>query len=84
MGDHLNTNSKAKFVMSSPTYDVLKFVALVILPATNTLWLGLGQVWNLPYVTEIATTIALVDAFLGAALKLSNNAYQKQNPAPPA
>lgn len=59
------------------TYDRLKFLALILLPAFASLWFGLGQLWNFPHTTEVVGTITLVDTFLGVVLQLSSNAYYK-------
>ena len=58
--------------MSNKLYDILKWIALVVLPALSTLYIGLGQFWNIPYPSQIAGTIMLVDAFLGALLGISS------------
>lgn len=64
--------------MSNKVYDVLKWIALVVLPALATLYIGLSNYWNLPYPEEIAGTITLVDAFLGALLGISSIQYAKK------
>lgn len=67
--------------MSNKTYDILKWIALVMLPAASALYFGLSQVWGLPYGEEIVGTISVIDAFLGALLGISNVNYNKQNEA---
>ena len=63
------------FKMSNSTYDCLKFVAQLLLPALATLYATVGKVWSLPYITEIPATIMAVDFFLGTILKISTDAY---------
>lgn len=63
--------------MSSKTYDVLKFIALIVLPALGTLYFALAQIWGLPYGEEIVGTITAIDAFLGAILGVSTSSYKK-------
>jgi hypothetical protein len=63
--------------MKNGTYDVLKYIALIILPALATLYAGLGKVWGLPFTAEIPATITLIDTFLGSALMISTNNYNK-------
>ena len=63
--------------MSNKTYDVLKWVALVALPAIEVFWLTLGNIWHFPYVVEIGSTIAAVDVLLGSLLGVSNLRYKK-------
>lgn len=61
--------------MNNNTYDVLKNVALYILPALATLILALGSIWSLPYSEAIAATVTALDTFLGSVLKISSNKY---------
>lgn len=65
-------------VINNKVYDILKWVALIVLPALATLYLGLSNVWGLPYGEEISTTITLVNTFLGAVLMISNTQYKKR------
>ena len=60
------------------TYDVLKWVALVLLPAVQVLWLALGKIWGFPYLVEIGATIAAVDVFIGSLLGVSTEAYRAE------
>ena len=64
-------------LMKNETYDVLKKVALIFLPALATLWLTVGKIWALPYTTEIGATITAVAVFLGACLEVSSKNYYK-------
>ena len=64
--------------MNNKVYDILKWIAMIGLPALATLYLGLSNVWGLPYGEEISTTITLVNTFLGAVLMISNTQYKKK------
>ena len=64
--------------MSNKTYDVLKWVALVVLPAIGTLYFALSGIWGFPYGEEIVGTITAVDTFLGAILGISSLQYYKK------
>ena len=66
--------------MSNNVYDVLKFIAQIVLPALATLLAALGKIWGWPLVTEITATICAVDTFLGAILGISSANYKKQPP----
>lgn len=66
----------------SKVYDVLKFIALVVLPAVATLWAALGKIWGWPLVAEVTATICAVDTFLGALLGISSVKYAKENQPP--
>lgn len=61
--------------MDSKTYDILKYIAQVVLPAVGTLYFALASIWGFPYGEQIVGTITAVDAFLGVLLKLSSDKY---------
>lgn len=70
------------FKFSNSTYDTLKYIALIILPALGTLYFALAKIWGFPYAAEIVGTISAVDAFLGAILKISTDQYNQQTKPP--
>ncbi len=59
-------------------YDVLKWIALIALPATATLWFTIAKIWGFPYMGEITGTLVAIDTFLGALLGISNIRYNAQ------
>lgn len=63
--------------MNNKVYDVLKFIALVVLPALGTLYFALSTIWGLPYGEQIVGTITAIDTFLGALLGISSAKYNK-------
>lgn len=63
--------------MNDKVYDIMKYAALIVLPATATLYTALAGIWNLPYAEQIPATIVAVDTFLGAVLMISNSRYKK-------
>jgi len=63
---------------SNKVYDILKFIALILLPALGTLYFALAKIWGFPYAAEIVGTISAVDAFLGAILGISTANYNKE------
>lgn len=63
--------------MNNKVYDVLKFIALVVLPALGTLYFALSTIWGLPYGEQIVGTITAIDTFLGALLGISSVKYNK-------
>lgn len=62
-------------MLSNKVYDVLKFVAQVVLPAVAVLYAALAQIWSFPYAEEIPATITAVILFLGALLQVSTIFY---------
>lgn len=63
--------------MNDKTYDVLKWIAMIVLPAVATLYFTLASIWGLPYGEQVVGTITAVDTFLGALLGISNAKYKK-------
>ena len=65
--------------MSNKMYDVLKWIAMVFLPAMATLYFALAGIWGFPYGEEIVGTITAVDTFLGVLLGISSAQYNKKS-----
>lgn len=65
--------------MSNKTYDILKYIAQIILPAIGTLYFALAGIWGFPYGEQIVGTIAAIDTFLGVILGISSINYNKEN-----
>lgn len=64
--------------MSNKMYDVLKWIALVVLPAVAILYGSLAGIWGLPYAEQIPETITAIDLFLGVLLGISSAQYKKK------
>lgn len=64
--------------MSNKTYDIAKWIALVVLPALATLYFALSGIWQFPYGEEVVGTITAIDTFLGALLGISSINYYKK------
>lgn len=64
--------------MTNNTYDILKKIALVLTPLV-TFVAALGEIWGLPYSTQIVATLAAVDTLLGAILHISSKNYNAVN-----
>lgn len=62
--------------MSNKTYDILKWIAQILLPGIGTLYFALAGIWNLPLADQIVGTITAVDAFLGLLLGISTANYK--------
>ena len=58
-------------------YDVLKYIAQIILPGLATLYLALAGIWNLPFEEQVSGTIMAIDTFLGVLLGISSANYNK-------
>lgn len=64
--------------MSNKVYDVLKWIAMVILPAIGTLYSVLAGIWGFPYAEQISGTITGLVTFLGVVLGVSSAQYKKK------
>ena len=63
--------------MKNETYDILKYIAQILIPAIATLYFSVSQIWGLPYGEQIVGTLTAVDAFLGVCLGISSDNYHK-------
>lgn len=63
--------------MSNKVYDILKWIAQIVLPAIGTLYFALAGIWGFPYGEQVVGTITAIDAFLGAILGISSVQYNK-------
>ena len=65
--------------MSNKVYDILKWIAQILLPALGTLYFALAGIWNFPYAEAVVGTVTAVDTFLGVLLGISSMNYNKSN-----
>ena len=65
--------------ISNKLYDILKFIAQIVLPALATFYFAIASIWGLPYAEQIVGTITAIDALLGALLGISTMQYKKEN-----
>jgi hypothetical protein len=63
-------------VLKNSVYDVLKYIAQIVLPALGTLYFALANIWGLPYGEQIVGTLTAIDTFLGVLLGISSNTYK--------
>lgn len=59
------------------SYDIMKWIAQILIPAITTLYFALASFWNLPYAKEIVGSLTAIDAILGAMLGISTAMYNK-------
>lgn len=80
------TNQQVNPTSSSPTpffsnrvYDVLKWIAMIFIPAVATLYFALSQIWGFPNGSEVVGSLTAFDIFLGAILSLSTRTYNSSD-----
>lgn len=61
--------------LSNETYDLLRWLADMVLPALGTLYFALAGIWNFPYGEQIVGTITATVAFLDVLLGISKKSY---------
>lgn len=65
--------------LNDKVYNILKWIAMYLLPAAGTLYFTLSGIWGLPYGEQIVGTITAIDTFLGILLGISTMQYNKKN-----
>lgn len=63
--------------LNNKTYDIIKWVVMIVLPALSALYVGLGGIWGWSYIEQVAGTISCITVFLGALLGISSASYKK-------
>ena len=64
--------------MSNKVYDVMKWIAMYLLPAVGTLYFALAGIGGLPQGEQSVGTITAIDTFLGVILGISTSQYNKR------
>lgn len=62
--------------LSNRTYDILKWIAMYLLPALGTLYFAVASIWCLPYGEQVVGTITAIDTFLGVLLGISTTQWK--------
>lgn len=83
MATKKTTTTQSGLIMKNKTYDILKFIAQILLPALAALWATIATIWDLPLGNQIEQTITAVvifiDAILGITLAKASSDYKKNN-----
>lgn len=64
-------------MLKNKTYDILKFICQIVLPALGTLYFALAGIWGFPYGEAIVGTVAAITTCLGTILQISTAQYNK-------
>ena len=64
--------------LSNQTYNTLRWIAQILLPALATLYLALAALWGFPHTEAVVGTITALDTFLGALLGLAAKNYEPE------
>lgn len=66
-------------ILNDRFYSVLKWLAVICLPALATCYNILASIWSLPYAEEISKTILAVSTLIGSLICISTADYYKDN-----
>ena len=66
-------------MISNKAYNILKYIALIALPAIGTFWTIVGALWGAPHTDEVVKTIVALGTLLGALLILSTSQYNQSD-----
>ena len=64
-------------IFNDKIYNILKYVAMIALPALALFIQTVFSIWGIPYGEQISATIVALNALLGALLGISTIAYNK-------
>lgn len=65
--------------ISNKIYNILKYIALIALPAIVLFMSALGDIWGLTWMPKVVATISAFATLLGALLQVSSKKYWKEN-----
>lgn len=72
-------NTTSTTLISSTTYDYLKYTVQIALPALGTLYFTLATLWGLPNAEQVVGTITAVALFGGVLIGVSKHQYEKSD-----
>ena len=78
MNTTTNTTDGPQGFLPDHVYDILKWVAIIVMPALSTFIIGLGGIWSIPFAGQAASTVTAVGVLLGALLGLSSVKYNSR------
>lgn len=65
--------------LNDKTYDILKWIVIICLPALGSLYGHLAATWGLPYPDAIPQTVIDIETALGAILCISTAEYNSKH-----
>ena len=64
-------------IFSDRVFNILKWCAMVLLPALAVFIRAFFPIWNIPYADQISSSIVVINALLGSLLGVSTIGYQR-------
>ena len=65
-------------ILNQKTYEILRWVVVIVIPASITLYGVIGNTCHIPYTDVVLTIAGAVDVFLGAIFGISKLSYDYQ------
>lgn len=69
--DEVEVKDYMTYWLPSGVYDILKWLALIGLPAIGVFYSALAGIWNLPGANEVASTLQVVGLAIGTVIGVS-------------
>lgn len=66
-------------IIKGKAYDIIRWIAQIILPAIGTFYFTVAQIWGLPATEQVVGTLVASAAFLGVLVGLSKAAYDRSD-----
>ena len=63
--------------MTNIAYDILKIIALLILPISEFIG-SLASIWGFAYGKQIVATLVALDVLMGYIVKIASDSYHKE------
>ena len=70
-----SNSPQSDYLLPGRVYDILKWLALIALPAVAWLVGAVGPQWGLPHCGELVTTINAIGLFVGALIGVSQLSF---------
>lgn len=64
--------------ISDKTYEILKWLCLIALPAIAWFYGAMADTWSLPYGDQIVTTVNAIGTLIGILIGVSTYNYRKE------
>jgi hypothetical protein len=73
------TIEKPPFILSDVTYERVKWIIAIVIPAAGTLYFALATIWGFPAGQQVLGSLIAVQAFLGALFAISTQQYRNSD-----
>ena len=64
--------------MENKTFDILRTICEIVLPAISAAYFSLSEIWGLPIPEKICGTIAVAITFIGAFINVKRKQYNDE------